>query len=773
MLNFKPDLFLEVAELNRFQEFLKDEGFQRLVVLNTEVFGIPLTLNNPDNFLIGEGTTAGTIKVSQNSYAIDNLGRIIFRKEEDNITLPAAGTWYWIVAKHKYSTLEEGVVSVDSSGNLVGVDTFFTEVLRGQPNFPAKIKFYTLEGEVPGSNTGEYEVLEVIDNTTAILQGVLTNATDLKIAVVGTFTPGASIPTNNKFPFQYDSCIAFTEAEGGLVAAGGGADPTPLIPGDGEYKVAAVKGSGGSVEIRDYRYYYRYQSKPDFIANYISAGENPLLGIEKIYYPHRLSARESLVYVAWAFTGTTWAISSPTQITITVGTGGKYKSVADAVTGDFDGWRLYSYDGNYVNIITSTAGGASIILDLDNVPYVAFSDDTKPLIIAPNVDQIELRDVGVLAISDYEFLPTEKLFTFPINSQRGIMEVEIFLSEFGIPDKHKLFYRYIKGGVYTQSEYYLMPDDSTNGYYDEDQFEIGGEFRNGIVPTRTTYSDGEYNVKDNELNVGLGGNLNNKLISLNYSANMDGGKANILTPMGGHSILFDCQSSNITLEGIKELEYFNWGTNWSSPKVGTEVVVRFINGTANSSLKLGTMTSGGSCFVPPSLEASTAPARQIFTLNDEETYVFKYMGAFNGVDYKWLIKECSSRFEKLITKTHIAITSFGPSWGAGSPAPYANKVLGNLVVLQGQISLTSDLAATSPVLLCTLPVGFRPSVVDTYFWANVYVYNDTVSWYYPIPAWIQSDGDVYLLAEADNPIDFKVFTKVYLDNVTFFNAPLT
>ena len=153
LVKFNEEQFLGKQELSRNQQFLTTDGFFRDRINEASTFGI---IKNPNdsgfmNFKVEAGTNANTLKIAQTSYAIDNSGNYIVKEAEDNIALPGSG-WWWMKIFHAYSPLEEGTVSVDAFGNVVGVNTSFSSILRGYPNFPVKIRFYDANGDVSVDN---------------------------------------------------------------------------------------------------------------------------------------------------------------------------------------------------------------------------------------------------------------------------------------------------------------------------------------------------------------------------------------------------------------------------------------------------------------------------------------------------------------------------------------------------------------------------------------------------------------------------------------------
>ena len=276
-LKTSSDLFIGAVEFQRFKEFLDDDGFRKLFQQNSINFG--LFNNSPSdgvfpNFLVEQGTNVGTIKHAE-GIAVDSDGEIIFKEATDNIALIDDNQWYWVKISHQFSGEEVGTVDISADGSITGTNTLFEEVLRGLPNLPSKVSFSNAV-----TNTGNYEVAEVISDTSAVLQGVFSAETDLKMVVFGTFTPDASPSASEQDIFQYDSSTFTLELE--TVS-----ETPPLITAGLEFFVARVKRDGSSVLIQDVRSRFIYESKADFKFNFIDTAANPLIELHTNFLANR------------------------------------------------------------------------------------------------------------------------------------------------------------------------------------------------------------------------------------------------------------------------------------------------------------------------------------------------------------------------------------------------------------------------------------------------------------------------------------------------------
>ena len=244
-LNLQNDLFLGLQELQRQDKFIKEDGYIRIFKSLINNFGIVEVVSDTsfDNFKVQNGTNSGTIKISTDSYAIDNSINILFKESFDNLVVVDDNSWYWVKVSYLESTLETGFINLAANGNITGVGTKFSETLRDQNSYPVKISF-------PNSslNTGDYQVVSVLSDTQAILSGSagFTDENNLDFEVVGSFTPGISYFWADRLPYIYDSCQLEFIAELSV--------NVPPAKTDGEeFYIARVKNNGGSVTIQDKR----------------------------------------------------------------------------------------------------------------------------------------------------------------------------------------------------------------------------------------------------------------------------------------------------------------------------------------------------------------------------------------------------------------------------------------------------------------------------------------------------------------------------------------
>lgn len=242
------DLFLGKEELNRFRQFLDESGYRRFIGLMTKSFGVVKNFRDGsfDSFKVETGAS-GQIKILGNSFAVDENLNLIHNPTDINFNIPNDSSWYWVKINHTKTNLEQGTVSLASDGSLSGVNTKFSEVLRGSPNYPSRLRLYSIDSN--GFYTqfeGEAEVVSVLSDTSAFIHlysGSLPGT--MRYSVVGTFTPSIVVPEGSKMIFEYDYVTIELVPEI--------TEDVPPVKNTDEYYIARVKNSGGTVTINDKR----------------------------------------------------------------------------------------------------------------------------------------------------------------------------------------------------------------------------------------------------------------------------------------------------------------------------------------------------------------------------------------------------------------------------------------------------------------------------------------------------------------------------------------
>lgn len=470
---FSPGLFLEKVELERFAKSLDANGFRLFLLNSTFKAGLIKKQYFNDNNIVqntfnnGKVYESSGLTISHNEInAIDINGNFIYKKAETNIPVPADNNWYWVKIKHTYTSKELGLFSIDQNGNLTGdSNSELLTILRGQPYFPTRVRFLNSV-----HNTIEYDVLEVIDDSNAILQGYFNPETNLQLSIVGTFAPDVTPSANEKDIFQYDDC------ELTLIQESTANTEPPKIDGE-EFFLARVRNDGVDLFIQDKRTEV-WQVKSDFLSKNIDKTTNALFGVERVRYDHTNSTKdENIVDIAWCMRSENWSVNSKlNQVTLSAGQGGRFKDVNYFTDGDFDSWRLYWPDGSYSNILSSVKSGSQINLTLDSLDIDKVSNDggntfiNTELLVTPNAEEIEitLESYNTGAAAPGPEIVNKKV-TFPINQPKALIKLLVFQDQ----EEYSIKYRYKKDGEY--SAFFNMILDNQFGYYTEKAFDSDGE----------------------------------------------------------------------------------------------------------------------------------------------------------------------------------------------------------------------------------------------------------------------------------------------------------
>lgn len=197
-LKLSPNLFLEVNELNRFRRFLEDDGYKRVVKSMVKSYGIVEDSTNSGFKVTKKPGTNNTIVINKGLAFDTNLDGIVMSSDLE-MEIVNNGEKHWLILSRNTTNWEDGTISVNQDGSITGVGTEFLSVLRGQPNFPTKIKLDSL------NNTGSYEVVSVNSDTSALISGSVVAENGIKYSVIGTFTPGFQPLSVDELIYEYDS----------------------------------------------------------------------------------------------------------------------------------------------------------------------------------------------------------------------------------------------------------------------------------------------------------------------------------------------------------------------------------------------------------------------------------------------------------------------------------------------------------------------------------------------------------------------------------------
>lgn len=474
-LKHSNNLFLGKQEIAHLKKSLKEFGYEKILKDVIEEFGVVRDFSDTNNFTslkIVEGTVGTGQLTVKAGYAIDRDLNIIEAVEDlvDEIQVPSDSTDYYIVISYQDRIKEQGIIQIGVNGELTGTGTKFTEVLRGLPNFPSKIKF-------PDSlnNTLEYSVANVISDTEALLNvpiNFMVAESEIKYSVVGTFTPTIEPTVDQKFPFVnnginfqlLDNISGITEGE--------------------QFVLAKVNYDGVTLTVEDQRRNNTFSALQTYLPT-----ENPIMGVESITYSNKYSdLSENRMKIGWGLKITdgnyTVDTTSKKSITVTELSGGIYEDIADFLGNESDlvGWFLYQeHTRTFTKITTVTDLGGSLKVDFEYAQNIATGGKT---VIAPFIGNIQIKTSTTSHPDNYSII------NYPILNGDGIVKIKP-----GVVTKVE--WRFLYGKI--TSQWYELNDGE---YYAEDQFD---EDANLTGVTKTAYSGSEVTGLLKSTNYGVDG----------------------------------------------------------------------------------------------------------------------------------------------------------------------------------------------------------------------------------------------------------------------------
>lgn len=203
-IKFSNDLFLGLPELNHFKSAMKSNGFVRLFKQSISSYGVVKSTDDTQFDSLKVITAgAGQIAVKSGKAVDKNVDVIsIEDTQSDSLSIPSDGIDRYVVISFNPTVIEKGTVDILTNGSLVGTGTQFTSRLTSGNIFSSKIKF-------PNSalNTREYEIQAVQSDVLAslnIAQGLILQESNVEYSIVGSFTPGKTIPEADKYPLVSD-----------------------------------------------------------------------------------------------------------------------------------------------------------------------------------------------------------------------------------------------------------------------------------------------------------------------------------------------------------------------------------------------------------------------------------------------------------------------------------------------------------------------------------------------------------------------------------------
>lgn len=393
-IKFSENLFLEVAELQRLVKFLADDGYKLAMKSLSKSFGIVENSGNTYFKVTSKAGSNSLVVINPGIAFTNNMDAIVMGKSMEMEVLNT-GVNRWLVLSRAVKNTEAGTVTINTDGSLSGIGTEFTKVLRGQPNFPTKVKFESSQ------NSGEYEVVSVVSDTSAILSGSFVNESGLLYSVIGTFTPGFQPLEANKLIYEYDSYnIRIVDS----------ADK-PSLSAD-EFIIAGVSfDDAGGMNITDERIYsmfnnpYVQQGGSDE-----AASRNPLASLLSVAVIGGIKAVNTISVDLELIVEHGYTISKFELVTTSVSnsfnilTGSSnYLGTGNIPDGMFNGWLLVNRTNMKYAKIDSNSNKSLFISNLDSSMIL---DNNNDFVVVPNFLEMEYE----VKVSSNVNLPTKPFY---------------------------------------------------------------------------------------------------------------------------------------------------------------------------------------------------------------------------------------------------------------------------------------------------------------------------------------------------------------------------
>lgn len=374
-LKFSSNLFLEVNELQRFNKFLEEDGWKRAMKAISKNFGIVENASN-SYFKVTARSGSNSVIVINAGIAFDSNMDAIVMTDDLELSVGNTGSNRWVILSRAVTNEEQGTVRINSYGSLSGIGTEFTKVLRGQPNFPVKVKFNSTR------NNGEYEVVSVTSDTSALLSGSFVNQSNIKYSVVGTFTPGFQPTEDNKMIYEYDSYnIEVVDSE-----------DRPAVSED-EFILAMISfDASGSMNVSDERIRYMFNN-PYTQSDESDNSTDPLVsllstGVVGGIHAVGSAAAEFELIMEHGYTVTRHElITTSTSNTFNIISGqSNFLGTGNIPDGMFRGWLLVNRANMKYALIDDNSNKSLYISNFDTSIIL---DNGNDFIIVPNCNEIE------------------------------------------------------------------------------------------------------------------------------------------------------------------------------------------------------------------------------------------------------------------------------------------------------------------------------------------------------------------------------------------------
>lgn len=381
-LKITENLFLEVAELKRFRDFITEDGWKMFAKSIVKSYGIVENETNSNYKPSKVDDSNNTIQINS-GLAFDTQLRAIVSQDAETFTVTNAGEGIksWYILEYGTRNTEKGTVEITADGTLNGTGTEFTKVLRGQPNFPTKVRFST---NIP-QNQQDFEVVQVNSDSVAILSGTFYPERGLKYSVVGTFTPGYQPLEENKLIYEFDDhtiTVVMSESE-------------PTLQPDQYLIASAFYDTYGILQVVDERAPYMFNNEYNVNQNN-AKGIVPIASLTRASWVGGLNAvntisaeLELVIEHGYQILDQTLSITETANILNIISGKCNFLNNASVIPNDmFKDWILVNRKNMVITTIKSNSGS---VLFLESVPENLFLESENEFVVVPNFKEIEIE----------------------------------------------------------------------------------------------------------------------------------------------------------------------------------------------------------------------------------------------------------------------------------------------------------------------------------------------------------------------------------------------
>ena len=202
-VKISPGAYIGSTELNRFQQFIKDDAASALFKMMVKTYGFDpaVEVNAIGPMYVGY-IGPGVLRMRPGQAVDSDLNMITVREDHDfRVPLTSSPNSYrYVLVSYDTTNTEVGLLSVTEDGNMLGSGTKFTETLRGFPGEPTSVRF--TNGK---RNLGEYPVSEVLSDDLCILNAIgLYPESNMNYEVIGAFPSDSYVSRDRRKIYEHD-----------------------------------------------------------------------------------------------------------------------------------------------------------------------------------------------------------------------------------------------------------------------------------------------------------------------------------------------------------------------------------------------------------------------------------------------------------------------------------------------------------------------------------------------------------------------------------------